>query len=381
MAWNWTNPSLLDSRGGAQHMKTILIEEDRVLRLLGVILDPSTQRERFEAFANFNSIDLPDFKGWCEDLRSKLKELWPAKVIMINSQEELHSALPNADLVVLEGLQFGRTEVALAKKLKCLQQFGSVMKRIDLDACKSAGIEVLSLRRRTNIAMAEHTMMLCLTLAKKFPLITSTLSLEDMQLKGMSHIPFDTRHTASPNYSRITNIQTLFESTLGLIGFGEIAKEVAMRANSFGMRVKVYQPSALSSTESMRFNVEQMSLSEVLSQSDFVSVHVPFSESTTDLIDEHELSQMKPSAFLINTARARIINHDALVRALQKGTIAGAAFDVHYQEPIDSNEKLLSFPQFIATPHVGGASRMNGLMDAKILLMQCDQCLHSSFPN
>ena len=154
-----------------------------------------------------------------------------------------------------------------------------------------------------------------------------------------------------------------------------------MRANSFGMRVKVYQPSALSSTESMRFNVEQMSLGEVLSQSDFVSVHVPFSENTTDLIDEHELSQMKPSAFLINTARARIINHDALVRALQKGTIAGAAFDVHYQEPIDSNEKLLSFPQFIATPHVGGATRMNGLMDAQTLLMQCDQCLHSSFPN
>jgi phosphoglycerate dehydrogenase-like enzyme len=357
-------------------MKTILIEEDRVLRLLGVILDPNTEKARVDAFANFNSTDLDDFEGWCMELREKLMGLYPARVVMINSQEELQKGLASADIVVLESLEFGSVEIALAKQLKCLHQFGTVLKRIDVKACEKAGIKVLSIRRRTNIAMAEHTMMLCLTLAKRFPLITSTLSLDDIKSKGMSHIPFDTRHTASPNYARIPNLQTLQDSTLGLLGFGEIGKEVAKRANSFGMRIIVHQPSTLSSNEAAHFNVEQVSLSDLLSQSDFLSIHVPFSERTTDLIDESAFSLMKPTAFLINTARARIVNHDALVNALKMGTIAGAAFDVHYQEPIDSNEELLSFPQFIATPHVGGASRLNGLMDAQTLLMQCAQCFH-----
>jgi len=355
-------------------MKTILVEEDRVLRLLGVILDPDTEKSRIEAFANFNSADLEDFDGWCKELREKLGDFYPSKVVLINSQEELQSALPSADVVILEGLHFGQVEIALAKKLKCLHQFGTVLKRIDLKGCKSAGIQVRTLRRRTNIAMAEHTLMLCLTLAKQFPLVTSTLSIEDMLLRGMVYRPFDTRHTASPNYARIPNLQTLHDSTLGLIGFGEIAKEVAMRANSFGMRVIVSQPTGLSAEEAQHFKVEQVKLNDLLTQSDFVSIHVPFSEKTTNLIDQNELSLMKRSAFLINTARARIVNHDALVNALQKGSIAGAAFDVHYQEPIDPTEKLLSYPQFIATPHVGGASRMNGLMDAQTLLMQCAQC-------
>jgi phosphoglycerate dehydrogenase-like enzyme len=112
--------------------------------------------------------------------------------------------------------------------------------------------------------------------------------------------------------------------------------------------------------------------------SDFISIHVPFSEKTKDLIDDQAFDLMKASAFLINTARAQIVNHDALVKALKRKKIAGAAFDVHYTEPIESSEELLDLPQFIATPHVGGASRMNGLMDAETLLMHLAQCFNQS---
>lgn len=354
-------------------MPVILIEDDKILRVIEAVLDPKVSIERLAAFADFNSTAIDDFSDWLAQTRRSVPGLVPSELRFIKSPSDLRAHLKDADVLITESLGVTSLELSMATSLKFIQQFGTQLAHIDHLACTQAGVTVKTIRRRTNIAMAEHTMMLCLNLAKRFTLANRLVSEEDLIPHGMNYKPYDTRFTPNANYMRLTDLRTLNGSTLSLLGFGEIAQEVARLAQAFGMRVLCHKSTPLTPMEEEHFGVKCVSFAELLSDADFLSVHVPLTDRTRSMLGQQELLAMPKGSYLVNTARAAVVEHDALVSALQSGHLGGAAFDVHYTEPVNTNEVLRKFDNFLATPHVGGASRLNVLRDIQDVLQNCNR--------
>lgn len=144
-------------------------------------------------------------------------------------------------------------------------------------------------------------------------------------------------------------------ATLGIIGLGEIGEAMARRASGFSMRV-LYTSRTSKPHLDEQLGLEEVPLETLLEESDFVSLHTPLTEQTRNLIGAPEFGLMKPSAMLINTARGTIVDQDALVEALRRGQIAGAALDVTVPEPLPLGHPLFSFPNVVITPHIASAS-------------------------
>lgn len=149
--------------------------------------------------------------------------------------------------------------------------------------------------------------------------------------------------------------QDVFGATLGIIGLGEIGEAMARRARGFDMRILYTSRTRKPEAES-RLGLEFVSLDDLLRQSDFVSLHTPLSPETRYLIAARELSLMKPTALLVNTARGGVVDQDALIAALRAGSIGGAALDVTDPEPLPLDNPLYSFPNVVITPHIASAS-------------------------
>jgi len=144
--------------------------------------------------------------------------------------------------------------------------------------------------------------------------------------------------------------------TLGIVGLGAIGEAVARRARGFGMRILYTKRRQLDEAREAALGVEYRNLNELLSESDFVSIHVSLSPQTVHLIGERELRRMRPSAYLVNTARGPIVDEKALVKALEEKRIAGAALDVYEREPM-VEPGLINLPNVVLTPHLGSAAR------------------------
>ena len=134
----------------------LVVENDVWARLIGVVLDPTTSPERFAAFADFMSPDLPDFRGWCERVRKRATSLYPSEVRLVSSREDLHDNLGPAQAIVTESLRIGAEELDRAPRLKVVHKYGALFRNIDVAACEARGVKVLGVRRRANIACAEH---------------------------------------------------------------------------------------------------------------------------------------------------------------------------------------------------------------------------------
>jgi glyoxylate reductase len=146
-------------------------------------------------------------------------------------------------------------------------------------------------------------------------------------------------------------------STLGLIGLGRIGQAVARRAKGFNLKILYHNRHRLEASLEQELGLEYVSLETLLQASDFVSLHTPLTETTYHLIGSKQLNLMKPTAFLINTARGGILDQEALYQTLVNQEIAGAALDVTDPEPLPSNHKLLTLNNVIITPHIGSASQ------------------------
>lgn len=159
----------------------------------------------------------------------------------------------------------------------------------------------------------------------------------------------------------------VFGKTLGLLGMGEIATAVVKRAAGFDMEILYYSRSRKPEIEET-YNIQWVSFDELLSRSDYISIHVPLTQETENLIGLNEFKQMKEDAFFINTSRGGIVNPDALREALYENYIAGAALDVTLPEPISPDDPLVSMENVIITPHISSAStatlRRMGLLAA-----------------
>jgi D-3-phosphoglycerate dehydrogenase / 2-oxoglutarate reductase len=229
--------------------------------------------------------------------------------------------------------------------LRLVQQSGIGVDNIDIKYCSSKGIYVANVPLANAISVAEHTLFLIFLLSKNVSI-------------GIRHVAptLSLLHTRS----KTTAGMELHGKTLAVIGLGVTGIEVAKIARGLGMRVEAVtkHPSTKSQGYDKKYFVDDLAgidrLPEVLARADIVSIHTPLTEETRDMFGDKEFSVMKKSAYLINVARAKIVNKDALFTALSAQRIAGAAFDVFWKEPPDPKDQILSLENFILTPHIAG---------------------------
>jgi len=352
------------------------VEDDPFPRLIQVILDPATPPARIAAFSHFFAHEEPDFAGWCERLRARLKRLYPAEVRLAPDQAGLVAALPGATIAVTESLAIGKSEIGAAGgTLRVVQKYGALYSGIDAAACRRRGIRVLTLRRRANISCAEHAFGLMLALARKIHETAGLVSLEQLRAAGYSPTQYDRAHTASANWARVTGTRNLFGRQLGLVGFGEIAREMAPRAAAFGMHVAYTRRHRLAAKEESRLRVAYLPLDELLASSDYVSLHLPLTDATRGIIGRRELARIRPGAILVNVSRPPLVDREALVEALRAGRLGGFGLDPHYDAPGRADDPLLGFRNVIVTPHLAAAPRYNALGDFEEMLLGLEKAL------
>jgi D-3-phosphoglycerate dehydrogenase len=224
-----------------------------------------------------------------------------------------------------------RAALETAAQLRVIARYGVGVDRIDLEAASQKGIIVTNTPGVNSVSVAELTIGLMLSLARMIPEANAA--------------------TKAGSPSRISGL-SLEGKVVGLLGLGAIGKQVARRLAGFVCKVVAYDPVA-DVDFAKTFGVTLESQEEVIRQADFLSLHLPALPETRGMVDASFLSQMKPGAFLFNTARGELVDEVALLSALQSGHLQGAALDVFAEEPPGSDNPLLALPQVIATPHIG----------------------------
>jgi phosphoglycerate dehydrogenase-like enzyme len=352
-------------------LPVIVVEDDPFTRLIPLVLDPKASEERRSAFADFMSTDEPDFAGWCARVRKGSAALYPAEVRLVTSEEEMRANLKDCVALVTESLRVTRDDLAAAPKLKVLQKFGSGLRNIDAAACADKGVKLLTLRRRANVSCAEHAFGLMLMLARKLGELDGLVTVERIKARQGAFKPFRREHTPGGNYARLGGTRQLNGATIGIIGLGEIGREIAIRARAFAMNVLYHQRTR--APESEELGARHVPLKTLLAESDFILPQLPTLPSTRDFLGRAEFAQVKRGAYLVNVSNAAVVNREALIEALRAGHLGGAALDVHYKEPVAEDDELLAFDNVILTPRMAGSPRFNGLNDFEELIIKLAQ--------
>lgn len=249
------------------------------------------------------------------------------------SAEDLLKVIPEYDALIVRG----RTKVNaaifdVASKLKVVGRAGVGVDNIDLEAAKKKGVAVVNAPLSTTLAVVELTFGLMLALAREIPRADAAMKQGQWIKKELEGVELNGK-------------------TLGVIGFGRIGVEVGKRASAFGMTVVAYDP-LLEADEIKRRGAEPLAIDELYACSDFISLHLPLSVQTRDMLGAKAFSQMKDNVRLVCAARGGIIDEKELLKALNSGKVAGAALDVFTEEPPGKTETV-SHPRLIGTPHVG----------------------------
>ena len=348
-----------------------VVENDSFLRLIQVVLDPTAPKERFEAFAHFCKHDTPDFLGWCDKIRAQARNIYPANVRLVDDQAELVANVSGASVIVVEELTVGAEEIAAAgSALKFVQKYGVTTRNIDNSACVSAGVKVLTVRCAQTPHIDRELGRL-----RPYVRIVDHPMIEQLKAEGYEPTTYDRSHTPNGNWARIPEMVTLYQRQLGIVGLGEIGRELALRAIALGMRIVYSQRTRLPADVEPQYQASYCTLDELLSSSDFVSLHLPRGPATVNFIGDREFSIIKPGAFLINVSQPNLVDREALRRSLASGRLGGYGLDTFYEEPGDANDPLIKFPNVIVTPHLGGSPRWNSLDDIEEVIVNLGRLL------
>ncbi len=244
---------------------------------------------------------------------------------------------------------------AAGPSLRLVQLWSGRPDRLDRAAAASAGVAVALMPQRGCIAVAECALLLMLGLSKRVAEGHAAVVDGAYRSRGVEPVlTAERRHGFQ--WMQLPDLFELNGRRLGLIGFGEIATEVARRARAFGMEVAYWSRSRaapdIETAEGARF----MPFEDLLGWADVVSLHVPHTAETEKLIDAAALARMRPEAVLVNTCRGGVVDEDALVAALEAGAIRGAGLDVFAHEPVPHDHPLLRAPNTLLLPHLGGGS-------------------------
>ena len=264
-----------------------------------------------------------------------------AEVTVVETTGEDKTALRQADVIITGLGPVTAEDIAAAQALKLIQCASHGFDYVDLAAAKSRGIIVCNIgSSKAEVQdVAEQTFALMLALAKQL-------------IPG--HIALTQADWALPRLEG--HITELYAKTLGIIGLGHIGQQVARRAAAFDMNI-VYADPLVSGTELAGLKAARVELEELLRISDYITVHAPLTDETRKMINAERLALVKPTAFIINTARGAVIDQDALADALEAGRIAGAGIDVFDPEPPTAALRLLRAPNVVLSPHAGGVTR------------------------
>jgi phosphoglycerate dehydrogenase-like enzyme len=230
-----------------------------------------------------------------------------------------------------------------APRLRLVQLISAGYDRVDIEAARKAGVPVANNGGSNATAVAEHTLLLILAILKKLVWQHNNVVQGKWRIGDFS----------SPR------LYELAGKALGIVGLGTIGKKVARRARPFEMSVLYYDIVRLAEHEEDALGARFVLLPELLRDSDVVSLHVPLTPVTRNMIGAPQLAMMKRSAFLINTCRGPVVDENALYEALASGQIAGAALDVMMEEPPAANHPLFALENVIITPHTAGPTWEN----------------------
>jgi len=267
------------------------------------------------------------------------------RIEFIDYDESIIPQIQDSDILINSFDKIDKSFIDSCPQLKLVQQSGIGVDGIDIDYCSRKGIYVANVPMANAISVAEHTFLLMLYLVKNIK-----INLFNSQANTSSFVRRQQDRMGSE----------LLGKTLLIIGLGVTGIEVAKRAKAFGMKVIAVTKHPFTKTEGgdKKYFVDNLygvdKLTEVIQRADITSIHVPLNRETENMIGSDELKLMKPSAYLINAARAQVVNKDALLKSLKEGNIAGAAFDVFWKEPVDSKDELLKLDNFLLTPHIAG---------------------------
>ncbi len=255
--------------------------------------------------------------------------------------------------------------LAAHPNLQLIQRLGERSSGIDLKAAMERGIAVSCVPRPSLRYTAEHAVLLMLALAKR--LVESDNAVRQARFDPRKLHP---QNQVCANWVGLSPLGGLFQKTVGIVGLGEVGSLVATVARPFGARVVYTNRYRLSEEQEKSLGIEYASFEDLLTASDFVSLHATNIAENRNLIDAEVFARMKPSAYLINTSRGSLVDEDALFAALSNGTIAGAGLDVHAVEP-RPRDRFSALPNVILTPHVAGGSRKDVLKEIEVI---CDNC-------
>lgn len=257
---------------------------------------------------------------------------------IVDYNRPLFEQITDSD-VLINGL--GNIDASLINactKLKMIHQIGIGVDGIDFDYCASKSIYVANVPKNNAVSVAEFTLFLMIYLAKNMGSVSGSL----MKRRVLSIMGSE-----------------LQGKTLLIIGLGYTGSEVAKRAKAFGMRVLAMTRNPTKPEIDKRYLDELIGHHDFLKklpEADYISIHIPLTHETRNMIDTREFNLMKKTAYLVNVARAAVVDKDALFDALTSGKIAGAAFDVFWQEPADPNDRMLKIDSFFLTQHIAGWS-------------------------
>jgi D-3-phosphoglycerate dehydrogenase / 2-oxoglutarate reductase len=262
-------------------------------------------------------------------------ELRPAQC---KSEEEIIALTQEADAVLNCYAKMTARVIDKLKRCKIIARYGIGVDNVDLVAASKARILVTNVPDYCIDEVSDHALALLLALARRITVADG----------GVKAGAWDVVAHAG--------IRRLRGQTLGLLGFGKIAKALASKVQPLGMKVLVHDP-YIEPALIARLGVQAVSMDKLLAEADAISIHVPLSLETRNLIGQRELARMKPTAFLINTSRGGIVDEQALAEALKAGRLGGAALDVLSVEPPPPDHPLRQAPNIILTPHLAFYSR------------------------
>lgn len=356
-------------------MNHLVLEQDAFMRMFVPMLDPAAPKEFHDAVADFFSHDEPDFDGWLAHMRNRIPGLFPARVSLAQDQDHFRELLKDADACLIESLTFGREELACAPRIAVVQKYGALTRNIDAAACAARHVRVCTQRRRINISLAELVMAMLLAMGKHVIELNHVIDEPRLNAAGHTIRPYDKRYTGGSNFARIPGLRTVFGKTMGIIGFGEVGREIARRAQAFEMRVVYHQRTRLSDVEEGHLGAAYLPLHELMAQSDYISINLPVTPQTTGILGSAEFAALKAGAFLANVARPELIDRSALFEALDSGRLAGYGTDTWFERPARSDDPVFNYKNVVVLPHTAIADRHNALFDIEEMFMKMSDAL------